>query len=121
MLFVGELAACPLPEKEILYLLMQSHDVPLSVDPSCKNVGTEGKDKTIGEFISGFWVYHRNKTGKNWIAVQSKSLDKNRCQAKVEIYRKHGDEIIGGWGVSFIVDNASGKPDRASFKCVGSG
>lgn len=121
LIFVGELAACPLPEKEILYILMKNHDVPLSVDPSCKNVGTEREDKTIGEFISGFWAYHVESTGKNWIKVQSRSLDRKRCEATVKIYGENGDDVIGGWGVSFIINSANHKADRTSFKCLGSG
>lgn len=120
-IFVGKLAACPLPEKEILYILMQNHDVPLSVDSSCKNVGTEIEDKTIGEFISGFWAYHVETTSKNWIKVQSRSLDRRRCEAMVKIYGENGEEVIGGWGVSFIINNANHKADRTSFKCLGSG
>ena len=121
ILFASELAACPLPEKEILFLLMQNHDVPLSVDSSCEKAGTERKDKTIGEYISGFWVYHTKRTGKNWIEVKSIAVDTNHCKASVEIYRKYGEEIVGGWGVLFVVDNTSHKVDRASFRCPGSG
>lgn len=121
LLFVGELAACPLPEKEILYILMQNYDVPLSVDSSCKNVGTDRQDKTIGEFISGFWAYHVETASKNWIKVQSRPLERKRCEAKVEIYGENGEEVIGGWGVSFIIKNANHKADRTSFKCLGSG
>lgn len=118
---VNEAMACPLPEKEILYLLMKNYDVPLSVDSSCKNAGTEKTDKTIGEYFSGFWADHTKRTGKNWIEVKSKSIDRNQCEARVEIYRKHGEEVIGGWGVLFVVDNASRKVDRTSFRCPGSG
>lgn len=121
ILVSSEIAACPLPEKEILYLLMKNHDVPLSVDASCVNAGTERTDKTIGEYFSGFWADHTKKSGKNWIEVKSRSINKNQCEARIEIYRKHGEEIIGGWGVLFIVDNASHKVDRTSFRCPGSG
>lgn len=120
-IFAAEVAACPLSEKEILYILMQSHDVPLSVDSSCKNVGTDKKDKTIGEFISGFWAYHVETTSKNWIQVQSRSLDRKRCEASVKIYGENGEDVIGGWGVSFIFNKADHKADRKSFKCLGSG
>jgi hypothetical protein len=100
---------------------MQSHDVPLSVHESCHNVGTELTDTTIGEFISGFWSYHTETSGSNWIKVRSSPIDKRRCEGVVEIYRRHGEEIIGGWGVSFIFDSKNRKVDRASIRCLGSG
>ena len=120
-IFSAEVTACPLPKKEILYILMQNHDVSLSVDSSCKNMGTERNDKTVGEFISGFWAYHVETSSKNWIEVQSSPLDWKRCEASVKIYGENGEDVIGGWGVSFIFNNANHKVDRTSFKCLGSG
>lgn len=69
-LIASKVAACPLREKEILSLLIKNHDVPLSVDASCKNAGTERTDKTIGGYFSGFWADHTKRTGKNWIEVK---------------------------------------------------
>jgi len=109
----------PLSEKEILSALLASQDVLLKDAAHCKGVGTNENDRSIGEYLSGFWAFHANQKGKNWLDITSKPSDKGTYLAKVMIYRKDGEENWG-WGVSFKIGK-NGKALRDSFTCLGAG
>lgn len=108
-----------LSEKDILAALMKNLDIKLTDAAHCEGVGVEASDQTIGEYLSGFWAFHTNATGKNWIEVTATKIDTDWYLAKVMIYRKDGEENWG-WGVSFEVD-ASKHVKKSSFTCLGAG
>ena len=107
-------------QKEILGALMKNLDVKLEDAAHCNGVGVEPTDRTLGDYLSGFWAFHANTTGKNWLEISATRSDKkDRYLAKVMIYRKDGEENWG-WGVSFELDSSM-KVHRNSFTCLGGG
>lgn len=109
-----------LSEKKIISLLLNNLDVKLSNSQFCENTGTDFSDKTLADYLAGFWGYHTQQTGKNWIEVEAKSNSENDYLAKVMIYRKK-DEENWGWGLSFKINKHTLSVNRKSFTCIGSG
>lgn len=108
-----------LSEKDILTALMKNLDVLLKNAAHCDGMGTDENDRTIGDYLSGFWSFHTSKKGKNWLDINTTKSAKGLYLAKVMIYRKDGEENWG-WGVSFELDGNK-KVKRDSFTCVGAG
>jgi len=108
-----------LDNKSILKLLIKNDDVLLKDAAHCNGVGTDETDKTIGDYISGFWVMHSEKQGQNWLEIKLDNISQDKRLAKVLIYRKNGEENWG-WGVSFEI-NKTNNINRSSFTCLGSG
>jgi hypothetical protein len=108
-----------LSEKDVLGALMKNLDIQLTDAAHCEGVGVEVSDQTIGGYLSGFWAFHANATGRNWIEVTATKIGSGWYLAKVMIYRKD-DEENWGWGVSFELD-ASKHVKRDSFTCLGAG
>lgn len=125
MLFVAtqisfaDKTAPALSEKTILAVLMENLDVPLKNAAHCDGVGIDEHDRTIGDYLSGFWSFHTNKQSKNWLEINVTKSVKNLYLAKVMIYQKNAEESWG-WGVSFELDSHK-KIRRDSFTCLGAG
>ncbi len=81
-----------LPEKTILAVLMKNLDVPLKNAAHCDGVGIDEHDRTIGDYLSGFWSFHTNKHRKNWLEINAVKSVKNRYLANVMIYQKNEKE-----------------------------
>ncbi len=109
-----------LSEKKIISLLLKNLDVKLSDSHFCENTGTDFSDKTLADYLAGFWGYHTQKSGENWIEVNAKSISKSDYLAKLMIYRKKGEENWG-WGLSFKINKQNLSVNRNSFTCLGSG
>jgi len=113
------LASPPLSEKTILAILMANLDIPLKNAAHCDGVGIDEHDRTIGDYLSGFWSFHTNKKSKNWLEINATKSAKNLYLAKLMIYQKNEGESWG-WGVSFELDSNK-KVNRNSFTCLGAG
>ena len=111
--------------KDIILMVMQNSDVLLSVDSSCHGVGSGFDDKTIGQYLSGFWQYHTDSKAKN-------SLKISVVEGKdIHIKEKHWKAtfMINGqmqhenwsWGVSFYIIAKNWLVVKDSFKCLGAG
>lgn len=114
----AKIATAP-TNKVVLGALLKNLDVELSKSAHCNGVGVEQFDRTIGDYLSGFWAFHADTKGKNWLDISTTANSKGGYLAKVMIYRKDGEENWG-WGVSFEL-NSSEKVDRKSFTCLGGG
>jgi hypothetical protein len=112
----------PPTAKDALLFLIRSHDVRLSVHPSCKGVGTDFQDNTIGEYISGFWAEQVEADGKNWVEAGCREGEKPKApwSCRIILHRMAGEEQWG-WGVSFSVRKSDRAVLRESFRCVGGG
>ncbi len=108
-----------LSKADVLKALMRNNNVLLKNAKHCNGVGTNEKDRTIGDYLSGFWAFHTNKNGNNWLDINVSKSSDTLFLAKVMIYRKNGEENWG-WGVSFKLDSKA-KVQRDSFTCLGSG
>lgn len=110
--------------KEVLRHLMRNLDVLLTVDESCSGVGTTDDDRTIGDYLSGFFAEHANKDSWNWLevtAVPATTSDgKAAWKSSVMVMRKDAHDEMS-WGVGFLVTDADRVVLRQSFRCLGSG
>jgi hypothetical protein len=110
--------------KEVLRYLMRNLDVPLTVHSSCSGVGTTADDLTIGDYLSGFWAEHAQKSGQNWLdvtAVAATTPDgKAAWEARVMLRRKNAEDEMG-WGTGFLITAADRTVVRQSFRCLGGG
>jgi len=98
---------------------MKNLDVPLKNAAHCDDVGMDEHDRTIGDYLSGFWSFHTDRQSQNWLEVNATKSVNNRYLAKVMIYQKNKEENWG-WGVSFERDSQK-KIRKGSFTCLGSG
>ena len=121
-----ESAAAPAPTtKQILQVLFDALDTPLSISETCAGVGTEANDHTIGDFIAGFMAEMGARTGHHWIEIAAeptRAIDGHPVwQCRVILRRQHGEEEWG-WGVGFQLDNPPPYTLlKASVRCLGSG
>ncbi|MCB1826022.1 MAG: hypothetical protein KDJ54_16165 [Candidatus Competibacteraceae bacterium] len=121
-----ESAAAPIPTaKQILRVLFDALDTPLSVSETCAGVGTEADDRVIGDFIAGFMAEMGARTGHNWIEIAAEPAratdGRPVWQCRVILRRQHGEEEWG-WGVGFQLDNPPPYPLlKESVRCLGSG
>lgn len=107
--------------KQILKYLFGNLDVPLSAGKDCRNVGTSPGDRTIGDFLSGFWSEHANQQGSNWLKISAEPDEGGASWiCTVMLHRKDGEEVWG-WGVRFRVGMQAKRVIRTSFQCLGAG
>lgn len=113
----------PPTAKDIITAAIASQSVPLSVSPSCGNIGTEPTDATIGRYLAGFLPELKKSNGQNWIAtsVQPATVAGEAVwTSRVAIRHVEGDDRWG-WGVRFNVRQSDGLVLANSFTCIGAG
>jgi hypothetical protein len=114
----------PPERKDVIEAAMASHDVPLSVNSSCANVGTTQGDATIGAYLAGFLAELAKPGEKNWLEAKVAS-EKDATGAAVwrcEMTIRHSaGEDEWGWGVRFDIRQSDGRVVPASFVCTGAG
>jgi hypothetical protein len=114
----------PPSTKDVLRFLLRHSDVPLTVDNSCSAVGTSSADRTIGDYLSGFWAEHADQDGQNWLEITTMPAamrnGEGAWECRLMIRRRDSEQEIG-WGVSFLVRRANRVLVRDSFRCLGGG
>jgi hypothetical protein len=114
----------PPERKDVIEAVMASHDVPLSVNSSCANVGTTRGDATIGAYLAGFLAELSKPDEKNWLETKVAS-EKDATGAAVwrcELTVRHSaGEDEWGWGVRFDISQSDGRVVPGSFICTGAG
>ena len=127
--------------RDVIYMVMQNYDVPLNIHESCENMGVDFEDKTIGEFLSGWWAYHdvaHPNTDPENVSYPPDSLEAVfYLDISVEegdfqeLSPKHwkvslmlggdtdGGNVLWNLGVSFLVLDKDWEVVRDSFKCLG--
>lgn len=114
----------PPTRKDVIEAVMASHAVKLSVHPSCRGVGTDKADTTIGAYLSGFLAALENPAEKNYIETSVTEARSDiagpvwRCEFTI---RHAAGEEEWGWGVRFDVRRDNGKVVPQSFFCTGAG
>jgi hypothetical protein len=108
--------------KQIIRALLTIQDVRLSLNNSCKNVGGEFSDLTIGDYVSGLLAELNKDEGKNWIeaSCRKSSTGRQSSDCKVSIGRQAGEEV---WvrGVDFRLKADHLSVVKASIQCTGAG
>ena len=130
-----------LEAKDVIYLVMQNYDVPLSVHASCEGMGTKFEDITIGEFLSGFWAYNDPATPNTDVSNDSYPYDSLQLKYYIDVTVEEGKSVdlgqkhwkatlmLGGdedgghvlWflGVEFLILDEDWVVLRDSFRCLG--
>jgi hypothetical protein len=117
------IAQKPPAAKDVIDAVIRSGNVPLSVSPTCQNVGTEPADATIGRYLAGFMAEMRQPDKSNWIEtdVQSgNSEGESVWICRLTLRHVAGDDRWG-WGVQFHVRQRDGAVLPNSFTCTGAG
>ena len=101
-----------------------SGSVPLSVSPTCANVGTEPSDATVGRYLAGFLAELSSPDKKNWIETTIEPGRSSTGEAvsicTLTVRHEDGDDRWG-WGVRFHVRSSDGLVLANSFVCTGAG
>ena len=114
----------PPTAKDVIDAAIASGDVPLSVSPTCADVGTESTDRTIGRYLAGFMAEMQSPDKKNWIETKIEPGKSNKGEpvsiCTLTVRHEDGDDRWG-WGVRFLVRTSDGLVLHDSFTCVGAG
>jgi len=111
----------PPAPKEVIRLLLASHRVRLDVHSTCRGVGSELKDRDLGDYLAGLLAEYTQGEGQNRIEVLSESSERpDAWRCTVNITRRNGEEVWS-WGVSFLVRKRDGKAIPGSYRCLGAG
>ena len=107
--------------KQAIYLLLENSSAPLSVDSSCKHVGSNWTDKTIGQYVAGLMA-EQVSPGTNWIEASCSTPDRIpeaawTCEVT---FLRQDNEDRWRWGVKFSLDSR-GQVMPKSFRCIGAG
>jgi hypothetical protein len=117
-------AHLPPSAKDIIDAVIASGGVALSVSPTCKSVGTEPSDATIGRYLAGFMAELSSPEKKNWIETQVEpgTAVSGEPVSICRLTLRHVDgDDRWGWGVQFHVRTSDGLVLANSFTCTGAG
>jgi len=118
------IAHLPPSAKDIVDAVIASGGVPLSVSPTCANVGTEPSDTTIGRYLAGFLAELSSPSKKNWIETKAvagrSSTGEDVSICSLTLRHEDGDDRWG-WGVQFQVRTRDRVVLANSFTCLGAG
>jgi hypothetical protein len=118
------IAHLPPTAKDIIDAAIASGGVPLSVSPTCANVGTEPSDATIGRYLAGFLAELSSPSKKNWIETKNvggRSANGEEVSICSLILRHEDGDDRWGWGVQFQVRTSDRVVLPESFTCLGAG
>lgn len=107
--------------KQVITKALSLYSAKLSAHPTCKTVGIEIGDQTIGDYIAGLLGEQINDDGKNWVEAScDKKVDKQFWQCRVEFGRQAGEEE---WirGLNFLIKSGDGQVVERSITCTGAG
>jgi hypothetical protein len=114
----------PPTPKDVIDAVIASGSVPLSVSPTCANVGTEPADATIGRYLAGFLAEMSAADKKNWIETKiepgKSAAGEDVSICTLTLRHQDGDDRWG-WGVRFHVRSSDGLVLANSFTCTGAG
>jgi len=114
----------PPTAKDVIDAVLASAALELAQSPTCRNVGTEPTDRTIGRYLAGFMAEMTREDASNWIETEI-APDAGTGADPVWICKltlRHRDAVDRwGWGVMFHVRQRDGAVLEKSFVCTGAG
>ena len=114
----------PPTAKDIIDAVIASGGVSLNVSPTCRNVGTESTDATIGRYLAGFMAELSAPDKQNWIETNvepgTSATGEPVSVCRLTLRHVDGDDRWG-WGVQFHVRQSDGLVLADSFTCTGAG
>jgi hypothetical protein len=114
----------PPSAKDVIEAVIASAAIPLSVSPTCANVGTEPSDATIGRYLAGFLAELTSPSKKNWVETKvepGRSASGEPVSICTLTLRHEDGDDRWGWGVRFQVRSSDGLVLTNTFTCVGAG
>ena len=116
----GAIRAANIPPsaKDVVNAALESAMVPLGVHESCKGVGTEPTDATLGRFLSGFMVELNPEIGKNGLVTSVRDTD-DGWVCRFMIQHRAGEDVWN-WGLEFKFGK-DGTLIPTSYRCIGAG
>ena len=118
------IAHLPPSPKDIIDAVIASGNVPLSVSPTCANVGTEPSDATIGRYLAGFLAELSSPAKKNWVETKTtagrSSAGEDVSVCSLVLRHEDGDDRWG-WGVQFQARTRDRVVLADTFTCLGAG
>jgi hypothetical protein len=116
-----KVAHLPPTSKDVIEAVLAHSQLPLT-DPSCKAVGTEPADKTIGRYLAGFLAELSNQDARNAVTTSIESLSEAGEVYLCRFMIRHVQgEDVWSWGVEFAVRKSDGAVVADSFRCIGAG
>jgi hypothetical protein len=116
--------AGPPSARQLLNLVLDSRDVPRTVDVTCATVGSQPTDRTLGDYIATLLTEYTRPEGRNWITAACKPAPANDTSGaawhcEVTFHREHGED---SWerGLFFRL-TAGHKVIAGSYMCTGGG
>lgn len=113
----------PPTPKQMISALLSNGDVPLTVDPSCKGVGSGPSDANLRDYVSSLLENFLDASAKNSIAVKVVPVTlpsgERRWQCQIEFVHIPGEDPFR-YGVSFQLKK-NGTFVRKSVRCIGAG
>jgi hypothetical protein len=108
----------PPSPKDVIAAAFESATVPLTAHESCRNVGTEPTDSTLGHYLSGFAAELDPENGKNGLVTSVQETPRGWvCRLMIQ---RRAEEEVWSWGVEFeFGKDGILKPD--SYRCIGAG
>lgn len=109
--------------KEVLKLIFQNSKTPLSVDESCRSVGSSADDKTIGDFLAGLLAFQSEPDTKNRISFTTKAEGQAKSKVWISDVMFLGEEgeTVLSYGIRISLYDGSRKFVRGSIRCIGAG
>lgn len=114
----------PPQSKDVIDAVLASAGVSLTVSPTCRGVGTESGDTSIGRYLAGFMAEMSSDSTSNWI--ETRTTDGTTPAGEpawicvMTLRHRDGDDRWG-WGVQFLVRKSDGLVLSDSFSCTGAG
>lgn len=117
--------------KEAINLIFANGDILLKSKKSCESVGSDFKDRTILDYLSGILSFQTEKNSQNRIEFNFKPVKDAKGNAlwssDLMFYGRYptgeGTNEFDVWsmGVRFQITNSDRKLLRSSIECIGAG
>lgn len=92
-------------------------DVPLQVHPSCRDVGSDAADRTLGDYLAGQLAAMDRPANTVAAACTAGTGGRQSCSVW---FRHRSEEERWAWGLSFELD-PRGRPLARTLRCLGAG
>jgi hypothetical protein len=109
----------PPGDRDVFEALLSMGGMELK-DPTCKNVGRDASDTTVGAYLSGFLVEMNQPTGGNHLVIEHVSESADAWIVRAMLRHSEGDDEWG-WGIEVAIRKKDGTLDPASLRCIGAG
>jgi hypothetical protein len=107
--------------QQAIRAVLRLHDVPLTVHESCRNVGSQFGDDTIGDYVAGL-IAEQTRTspgGRNAVSASCQPSDTaGAYRCSVELAKQDGDDE---WARGLEFTTTGGQVDTGSIRCTGGG